>query len=205
MMDGLGVLASQETGRTALDTAETPNLDALSQDSSCGLLEIVGPGITPGSGPGHLALFGYDPLRWRIGRGVLSALGIDFPLQPGDLAARVNFASINSAVEITDRRAGRIPTKLNQRLCAQIQDAVNVDFDGQVFLKTETQHRAVLVLRSSPDADALDGDLPDTDPQVTGRAPIPMQPQSEQATTAAQVVAQFLEQAHAAIFEEQPA
>ncbi|MBK1619274.1 phosphoglycerate mutase [Lamprobacter modestohalophilus] len=205
VMDGLGGLGSEETGRTALDTAETPNLDALAHDSSCGLLEMVGPGITPGSGPGHLALFGYDPLRWRIGRGVLSALGIDFPLQPGDLAARVNFASINSAGEITDRRAGRIPTELNQRLCAKIQDALDLDFDGEVFLKTESQHRAVLVLRSSPDGDALYDDLPDTDPQATGRPSIPMRPQSDQAKTAAEVVAQFLEQAHAAIADEQPA
>ncbi|MEA3641632.1 MAG: phosphoglycerate mutase [Lamprobacter sp.] len=205
IMDGLGGLASEETGRTALDTAETPNLDALAHDSSCGLLEMVGPGITPGSGPGHLALFGYDPLRWRIGRGVLSALGTDFPLQPGDLAARVNFASINSAGEITDRRAGRIPTELNQRLCSKIQDALDLDFDGEVFLNTESQHRAVLVLRSSPGADALYDELPDTDPQVTGRPPMPMQPQSEQATAAAQVVAQFLEQAHAVIADEQPA
>jgi len=205
IMDGLGGLGSEETGRTALDTAETPNLDALAHDSSCGLLEMVGPGITPGSGPGHLALFGYDPLRWRIGRGVLSALGIDFPLQPGDLAARVNFASINSAGEITDRRAGRIPTELNQRLCAKIQDALDLDFNGEVFLKTESQHRAVLVLRSSPDGDALYDELPDTDPQATGRPPIPMRPQSDQAKTAAEVVAQFLEQAHAAIADEQPA
>ena len=205
VMDGLGGLGSEETGRTALDTAETPNLDALAHDSSCGQLEMVGPGITPGSGPGHLALFGYDPLRWRIGRGVLSALGIDFPLQPGDLAARVNFASINSAGEITDRRAGRIPTELNQRLCAKIEDALDLDFDGEVFLKTETQHRAVLVLRGSPDGDALYDDLPDTDPQATGRPPIPMEPASEQATVAAQLVAQFLEQAQAAIADEQPA
>lgn len=108
VMDGLGGLASAETGRTALDSAETPNLDALARDSSCGLLEMVGPGITPGSGPGHLSLFGYDPLRWRIGRGVPSALGIDFALRPGDLAARVNFATINRSGEITDRRAGRM-------------------------------------------------------------------------------------------------
>lgn len=204
IMDGLGGLASEETGRTALDTAETPNLDALAQDSACGQLEMVGPGITPGSGPGHLALFGYDPLRWRIGRGVLSALGIDFPLQPGDLAARANFASIDRAGEISDRRAGRIPTALNQQLCTKIQDALDLDFDGEVFLQTESQHRAVLVLRS-PDADLLSDALPDTDPQVTGRAPVPMQPQSEQAATTAKVVAQFLAQAHAAIAHEQPA
>jgi 2,3-bisphosphoglycerate-independent phosphoglycerate mutase len=204
VMDGLGGLASAETGRTALDSAETPNLDALARDSSCGLLEMVGPGITPGSGPGHLALFGYDPLRWRIGRGVLSALGIDFPLQPGDLAARVNFATINSAGEITDRRAGRIPSDLNQQLCAKIREALDLSFDGEVFLETESQHRAVLVLRD-PDPDALSDALPDTDPQVTGRAPIPIEGQSEQARSTARVLAQFLEQAHAAIADEQPA
>ncbi|WP_408034228.1 alkaline phosphatase family protein [Thiorhodovibrio winogradskyi] len=106
---------------------------------------------------------------------------------------------------MTDRRAGRIPTDLNQRLCAKILNALDLDFDGEVFLETESQHRAVLVLRGNPAALALYDDLPDTDPQVTGRAPIPMEPQSKQATTASQVVAQFIEQARAAIADEQPA
>jgi 2,3-bisphosphoglycerate-independent phosphoglycerate mutase len=201
IMDGLGGMPAADTGRTALDTADTPNLDALARDSSCGLLEIVGPGITPGSGPGHLALFGYDPLRWRIGRGVLSALGIDFPLAPGDLAARVNFATLDDAGNITDRRAGRIPTDLNRRLCEKIRSAVHLDFDGELFFEPESEHRAVLVLRG----EGLSDDLPDTDPQATSRPPVDMTPKSDAAEKSAALVARFLEQAHAALADEAPA
>ncbi|NBC14389.1 MAG: 2,3-bisphosphoglycerate-independent phosphoglycerate mutase [Gammaproteobacteria bacterium] len=201
IMDGLGGLADADSGRTALDAADTPNLDALARDSSCGLLEMVGPGITPGSGPGHLALFGYDPLRWRIGRGVLSALGIDFPLEPGDLAARVNFATLDDAGNITDRRAGRIPTDLNRRLCDKIASAVQLDFDGTLFFEPESEHRAVLVLRG----EGLSDDLPDTDPQATGRPPVEMTPTSDAAQKSAALVASFLEQAHAALADESPA
>lgn len=201
VMDGLGGLPHPDTGRSALEMAESPNLDALARDSSCGLIEIVGPGITPGSGPGHLSLFGYEPLRWRIGRGVLSALGIDFPLQPGDLAARANFATLNDAGEITDRRAGRIPTDLNRRLCDKIKQAVTLDFPGEYFFEPESEHRAVLVLRGAGLAD----DLPDTDPQQTGRPPADMTPNSDQAAQSARLVADFLRQAHAALADESPA
>lgn len=201
ILDGLGGLPATETGRTALETAETPNLDDLARDSSCGLLEIVGPGITPGSGPGHLALFGYDPLRWRIGRGVLSALGIDFPLEPGDLAARVNFATLDDAGNISDRRAGRIPTDLNRRLCDKVRTDVQLDFDGEVFFEPESEHRAVLVLRG----EGLSDDLPDTDPQTTGRPPVEMAPHGDAAAKSAALVASFLEQAQAALADEAPA
>ena len=201
ILDGLGGLPSPSTERTALHTAETPSLDDLARDSSCGLLEIVGPGITPGSGPGHLALFGYDPLRWRVGRGVLSALGIDFPLQTGDLAARVNFATLNDAGEITDRRAGRIPTDLNRRLCEKVRAEVRLDFDGEVFFEPESEHRAVLVLRGAD----LSDDLPDTDPQTTGRPPVEMAANSDAAARSAGLVADFLRQAHAALADEAPA
>ncbi len=201
VMDGLGGLAISGTGRTALDTAHTPHLDNLAKDSSCGLLEIVGPGITPGSGPGHLALFGYEPLRWRIGRGVLSALGIDFPLEPGDLAARVNFATLDDAGVITDRRAGRIPTDLNRRLCDKVRAAVQLDFDGELFFEPESEHRAVLVLRG----EGLSDDLPDSDPQVTGRPPVDMTAHSADAASSAALVASFLEQAHTALADEAPA
>jgi 2,3-bisphosphoglycerate-independent phosphoglycerate mutase len=201
IMDGLGGLPAPTSGRTALDTAETPNLDELAGDSSCGLLEIVGPGITPGSGPGHLALFGYEPLRWRIGRGVLSALGIDFSLEPGDLAARVNFATLNDAGEITDRRAGRIPTDLSRRLCEKVKAAVRLDFDDELFFEPESEHRAVLVLRG----EGLSDDLPDTDPQIIGFPPVEMAASSEGAEKSAALVAEFLRQAHAALADEAPA
>src|SRR5574337_1245436 len=109
-LDGLGGLPRPETGKSELETARLPNLHALAGRSACGLIRHVGPGITPGSGPGHLGLFGYDPVRYRVGRGVLEALGIEFDLRPGDVAARGNFCTVDAAGRITDRRAGRIPT-----------------------------------------------------------------------------------------------
>lgn len=201
ILDGLGGLPSESTGRTALDDADTPHLDDLARDSSCGLLEMVGPGITPGSGPGHLALFGYEPLRWRIGRGVLSALGIDFPLQAGDLAARVNFATLDADGNISDRRAGRIATDLSRRLCEKVRAAVSLDFDGELFFESESEHRAVLVLRG----DGLSDDLPDSDPQTTGRPPVEVTASQAGAEKSAALVRDFLRQAHAALADEAPA
>ena len=107
VMDGLGGLPDPQTGKTELETALTPNLDHLAVSSTCGLIDPVSPGITPGSGPGHLALFGYDPFRFLIGRGVLEGMGIDFDLKPSDVAARGNFCTIDNQGFITDRRAGR--------------------------------------------------------------------------------------------------
>lgn len=167
ILDGAGGLPHPEKGKTALEAARTPNLDALAGESSCGLLEVVGPGITPGSGPGHFALFGYDPLVYRVGRGVLSALGIDFDLREGDVAARVNFATVDGRGRITDRRAGRIPTAANRELCRRIRESVTLDFDGEYFLETESGHRAAFVLRGR----GLEGDVTDTDPQATGMPP----------------------------------
>ena len=167
VLDGAGGLRDGANGRTALEMARTPNLDRVMRDSACGLLELVGPGITPGSGPGHLALFGYDPLRFRLGRGVLSALGIDFDLREGDVAARINFATVDGEGRVTDRRAGRISSETNRRLCDRLRDAVHLDFDGEWFLETVAEHRAVLVLRGAN----LAGEIQDTDPQATGVPP----------------------------------
>ena len=114
VLDGVGGLPDRERGGTELQVANPPNLDKLAQKSSCGLLEIVAPGITPGSGSGHLTLFGYHPLKYRLGRGVLSSLGIDFDLKEGDVAARANFATIDNEGKISDRRAGRIATDLKK-------------------------------------------------------------------------------------------
>jgi len=198
VLDGVGGIPDPKHGCTELQAAHTPNLDALAADSSCGLLEIVGPGITPGSGPGHLTLFGYDPLTYRIGRGVLSALGIDFDLQPGDVAARANFATLDAAGKVSDRRAGRIATELNQQLTQKVRDRVSLDFNGTFFFETVSEHRAVLVLRG----EGLSGDLRDTDPQKTGIRPHEPQAQSPEAKNTTPLVQSFLQQAKAVLAHE---
>lgn len=201
VLDGLGGIPHPDHGCTELQAANTPHLDALARESSCGLLEIVGPGITPGSGPGHLTLFGYDPLKYRIGRGVLSALGIDFELQPGDVAARANFATVDEQGIVRDRRAGRIATEVNQRLTHKIQEQVTLDLDGTFCFQTVSEHRAVLVLRG----EGLSGDLPDTDPQSTGYAPNEPKARSEAAEKTAVFVQSFLRQVKQVLAEEDPA
>ncbi|MCH7718538.1 MAG: phosphoglycerate mutase, partial [Chloroflexi bacterium] len=123
VVDGLGGLPHPETVRSELEAADIPHLDRLAADSACGLTVPVAPGVTPGSGPGHLALFGYDPLRYTVGRGVLEALGIDFDLQPQDVAARGNFCTLDAEGRITDRRAGRIATEQSAPLCETLRES----------------------------------------------------------------------------------
>ncbi|RZM78719.1 2,3-bisphosphoglycerate-independent phosphoglycerate mutase [Leptolyngbya iicbica] len=201
VLDGLGGIPHPDHHLTELQAANTPNLDALAKESSCGLLEIVGPGITPGSGPGHLTLFGYDPLKYRIGRGVLSALGIDFELQPGDVAARANFASFSDKGMVSDRRAGRIGTDLNERLVQKICDRVSLDFDGTFFFETVSEHRAVLVLRG----DDLSGAVQDTDPQSTDRPPNLPKATAEEGEKTAVLIQSFLRQVSDVLADEHPA
>ncbi|ADE14714.1 phosphonopyruvate decarboxylase-related protein [Nitrosococcus halophilus Nc 4] len=201
ILDGGGGLPHPETGKTAYQEAHTPNLDQLAQSSSCGLLELVGPGITPGSGPGHLALFGYHPLRYTLGRSVLSALGIDFPLQEGDVAARVNFATVDTEGRITDRRAGRIATETNQRLCEKIRQAVQLDFEGEYFFETVSEHRAVFVLRGP----GLNAKVQDTDPQSTGVFPYPAKAETADSQQVATLINAFIEQVREVLSNEKSA
>src|SRR5213594_2527598 len=166
-LDGLGGLPRPETGRSELETARLPNLSALAQEAACGLLRHVAPGVTPGSGPGHLGLFGYDPLRYQVGRGVLEALGIEFDLRAGDVAARGNFCTVDGAGLITDRRAGRISTDLCIRLVERLRDIRLPGVD--VLVEPVKEHRFVLVLRGT----GLGGRLSETDPQTLG-TPLPV-------------------------------
>lgn len=198
VLDGLGGLPVEPGGRTELESAATPNLDRLARRAALGLHQPVGPGITPGSGPGHLALFGYDPERYNIGRGVLSALGVDFPLEPGDVAIRLNFATVDGAGVVTDRRAGRPRDEENHRLITLLRERVRAPAGVQVFFESEKEHRAVLVLRG----EGLSAELGDTDPQEEGVAPLPVAPLSPAARESAQLLQQVLDDARAALADE---
>ena len=127
VVDGLGGLPHPDTRLSELETADTPNLDAMARESACGLTTPVLPGVAPGSGPGHLSLFGYDPLKYIIGRGALEALGIDVELRPGDVAARGNFCTVDPEGKLSDRRAGRIPSHLSAPLCERLN---GIELDG---------------------------------------------------------------------------
>lgn len=198
-LDGLGGLPRPETGRSELETARLPHLDALAVAGACGLLRHVAPGITPGSGPGHLGLFGYDPVRYRVGRGVLEALGIEFPLRAGDVAARGNFCTVDAEGRITDRRAGRIPTEECVRLVDRLR---TLALPGvQVFVEPVKEHRFVLVLRGP----GLSGRLSETDPQVLNRPPLPVEPGEPGAAHTAELVNRFVDEARRLLAGERAA
>lgn len=201
VIDGLGGLEMEGKGGTELDVAHTPNLDSLASQSSCGLIEPVGKGITPGSGPSHLALFGYDPIENDIGRGILSALGVGFKLTERDVAARVNFATLDREGRVVDRRAGRIPTDKNIRLCKKILERLSLSSDVEVFLKPEKEHRAVLVLRG----ESLSSDIHDTDPQRTGVRPLDPTPLNKESERTAGIVKELIRQVNEILHDEYPA
>lgn len=200
-MDGLGGLPMSGGGKTELETARTPNLDQFAAEGISGLLDPVSPGITPGSGPGHLALFGYDPLENIIGRGVLSALGVDFELTGRDVAARLNFCTLDKNGLVADRRAGRIATELNKKLCQKIRDNVKLSDGIEYFLETESEHRAVLVLRG----DGLGGNINDTDPQLVGKAPRELEGEDEPSRRTVKYAREFLDQVQKLLKDEHPA
>jgi 2,3-bisphosphoglycerate-independent phosphoglycerate mutase len=169
IMDGLGGLPMPGKGGTELETARTPNLDRIAGGSVCGLLDPVGPGITPGSGPAHFALFGYDPVKNNIGRGILEAAGIDFPMTERDLLIRINFATVDKNGIVIDRRAGRIDNDTNRRICRKLQENVSLGPGTEVIFEPVKEHRALLVLRGNHLQEAIE----ETDPQKTGLPPFP--------------------------------
>jgi 2,3-bisphosphoglycerate-independent phosphoglycerate mutase len=199
VMDGLGGLPEKEDGLTELETAKTPNLDNLASRSLCGLHQPIAPGITPGSGPGHLSLFGYDPQKYSVGRGVLSAHGIDFEITPKDVAARGNFCSIDNNGEITDRRAGRISTEKNEELCKLLNE-IKLS-KGEIFVQTVKEHRFLFVLRG----EGLCGSIHDTDPQTVGEKPLPPKPMKADAQETAKLVEEFINKAEEKLKDHHPA
>jgi 2,3-bisphosphoglycerate-independent phosphoglycerate mutase len=197
--DGLGGLPIEPGGPTELEAAATPNLDALVAANVCGLSIPVAPGITPGSGPGHLGLFGYDPLRYSIGRGVLEALGIDFDLGPDDIAARGNFCTVGPDGAITDRRAGRISTEVCRRLVDKLR-AIRLD-GAELFVEPVRDYRFVLVLRGR----GLGATIEDTDPGREGVPPLEPVAQEPGFERAAALLRSFIERARAILADEHPA
>jgi 2,3-bisphosphoglycerate-independent phosphoglycerate mutase len=199
VMDGIGGLPMEVGGKTELESAHKPNLDALAAQSALGLADPVAPGITPGSGPGHLGIFGYDPLQFEIGRGVLEALGIDFDLGPNDIAARGNFCSVDAAGNLTDRRAGRIATELNIELVRLLR---TIKIPGvEIFVETVKDYRFVLVLRG----DGLGDALSETDPQRLGVPALPVRAHDANSEKSARLVNQFIEQARKLLADKRPA
>jgi 2,3-bisphosphoglycerate-independent phosphoglycerate mutase len=197
VLDGVGGLPRD--GRTELETARTPNLDALARQSSLGLADPVAPGITPGSGPGHLGLFGYDPLTYRIGRGVLEAVGIDMPMTDRDLAARGNFCSVDGEGRITDRRAGRIPTEVCARLCSLLE---SIRIPGiELSVRPVREHRFVVLFRG----DGLEEGLTETDPQAVGKEPLPVRAERPAAARSAEIANRFVAEAGRLLAAERPA
>jgi 2,3-bisphosphoglycerate-independent phosphoglycerate mutase len=193
--DGLGGITSGPNGETELQAARTPNADRLAREGVCGRLEPVYPGVTPGSGPGHLGLFGYDPVEYQIGRGALEAAGVGFDLQPGDVAARLNFCTLDAEGNVADRRAGRIPNEESKPIVEKLAAEVT-EVDGvKVLWSPVKEHRALLVLRGEGLGDGVD----DTDPQRTGVPPLEPEttdaaPESERtAEVAAKVIARARE------------
>jgi len=199
VMDGLGGLPTESGGDTELEAAAVPYLDQLAREGCCGLSMPIGPGITPGSGPAHLALFGYDPLRYVIGRGVLEAFGIGLSVGPRDVAARGNFCSLDADGLITDRRAGRIATERSAELCDRLS---SIRLAGvQTEAKPVKDYRFALVLRG----EGLDPHLADTDPQVVGQAPLPVRSLRPEAEHTALLFQSWVDQARPILADQHPA
>jgi 2,3-bisphosphoglycerate-independent phosphoglycerate mutase len=197
--DGLGGLPREPGGPTELEAAATPHLDGLVARNVCGLSIPVAPGITPGSGPGHLGLFGYDPREYTIGRGVLEALGIDFDLGPDDVAARGNFCTVDADGRITDRRAGRISSEFGSELVEKLR-SVRVE-GAEIFVEPVKDYRFVLVIR----APELGDDIEDTDPGMDDVPPRRPQGHDPASKRTAAIIETFIRQAAKILKEHHPA
>ncbi|MBL8856515.1 MAG: 2,3-bisphosphoglycerate-independent phosphoglycerate mutase [Planctomycetaceae bacterium] len=197
--DGLGGLPMQPGGKTELEAANTPHLDALVADGVCGLSIPVLPGIAPGSGPGHLGLFGYDPLQFLIGRGALEATGIGLELQAQDVAVRGNFCTLDAAGKISDRRAGRIASEESLLVVKKLQQ---VKLAGvEVIVEAVKEHRFVVIFRGP----GLGGSVRDTDPQQTGVPPLAAVADDPASQRTAELANQFVAQARELIKDEKKA
>ena len=198
VIDGLGGLPGPD-GKTEMDLAKLPNLDKLASVGVCGLVDTVATGITPGSGPGHLGLFGYDPIRCTIGRGARAAAGIGFELKPGDVAARFNFCTIDKAGKVTDRRAGRIPTEKNVELLGPLR---KIEIPGvEIFLEAVREYRGLVVFRGKN----LGHKVCDTDPQAVGVPPLSAEGEDEASRRTADIANRFLAEVKKALAREHPA
>ena len=205
VLDGLGDIATGgPDSSTPQEAAHTPNLDALTQNSAQGRMIPVAPGITPGSGPGHLGLFGYDPLEFQVGRGVIEALGLGIDLKPGDVCARANFCTMDAKGIVTDRRAGRIATEVCEELCEILSKKIKKIGDTQVIIRAGKEHRFVVIFRGK----GLEGPLTDSDPNREG-LPIatvkPTDAKSAKQKKAAKLVADFYAAALPLIAKKKPA
>ena len=205
VLDGLGDIATDgPDSSTPLEAAATPNLDALTQRAAQGRMIPVAPGITPGSGPGHLGLFGYDPLQFQVGRGVIEALGLGLDLQPGDVCARANFCTLNPKGIVTDRRAGRIATEICEELCGILGKKIQKIGDTRVLIKAGKEHRFVVIFRGK----GLEGPLTDSDPNREGlpiAAVKPTDGKSVKQKKAAKLVADFYAAALPLLAKKKPA
>lgn len=200
LLDGVGGLRDPKTGKSELETAQTPNLDFLVKRGSCGLTDPVGTGITSGSAPGILALLGYEPVRYTIARGALEAVGVDFDLQEGDVAARGNFCTLDAARLIADRRAGRMATEKCVELC-KLLSAIKLGAGIETFVLPVKEYRFALVLRGPKLSDRM----ADTDPQRMGIAPLPVKALSPEAEATASLLNRFIEKARAILRAHHPA
>ncbi len=201
IMDGLGGLPMGKKNQTELESARTPNLDALARESVCGLLDPVGYGITPGSGPAHFALFGYDPIQNSIGRGILEAAGIDFPMTDRDLLIRINFATIDANGIIIDRRAGRIDNETNKRICGKLQENIRNLSGTEIIFEPVKEHRAMLALRG----EGLREEILETDPQKTGLPPISAKALVPEAEETAAILRELIQKAGNILSDEEKA